>query len=654
MNFYFDDYNKVVCDEDFEGIAEIYGADLSENKKIAFFFSSAELDFQVKLRKHYFIKVNNIEYPIYYRFIVQSEQFDNEYYYDGPLGAVYSEKYTDFYLWAPTAYSAKVAIIKNIKENSEEEKYDMHYHKGIYHVRVEGDLEKCGYVFYVEHDKVYRCLDPYAISSNANAKFNYVINTKKLHTPISNYSFTNKKDAIIYETHIRDFTCDKIINNKYPGKYKGFCQHNLTNDYNEKVGIDHLIEMGITHVQLLPIYDYGSIDELDHNHKYNWGYDPVQYNVMDGLYSINPDDPYLRINEVVDMVNDLHKYNIGVNMDVVYNHVFDASTFSLNNIVPYYFFRYEGDKYSNASFCGNEIRSNARMMRKFIIDSLCHLLRTFDFDGFRFDLMGILDVKTMNQIQLCLSQIKPTIMIYGEGWTMPTAINSSLCMIQKNHAINKNIGFFDDYFRDEVKKICGGIKNKNTKSVLKHILYADLYSKPSQTIQYVSCHDDYAIYDFFHYVYHIENPVNQIKLAFIFVLLSQGIAFIHAGSEFKRTKFGIKNTFNASEEINLIKWNNKHKNIDLYNYVCELIKIRKLLSDFRFDDIEIDRAHVKVEIDDYICVSYENKYQLLINFNDYQIYTNEQKFIVSNDGKRVNEKGNVIIMPYSYIFVKGE
>ncbi len=643
-NFYFDDYTSISSDG-YEGEAVLIDGD--EEHSLLFFHDTCRLPFDIALRKHYYVRVGGEIYPVQYRFIVHTSRFDEENAYEGKLGCHYNEAYTEFYVWAPTAYGMSVCMVEG-------QRHAMHYTgQGVYYVRVEGNLEGQGYLLEVEHTQKVTCLDPYATSSAINSSYNYVINPNKVDSIIEKKT-TSKKDAIVYEINVRDFTSDTSAPFTFPGKFKSFTQRGVVDADGNKVGYDYLLDLGVTHVQLLPIYDYGSIDESDASRAYNWGYDPVQYNVIEGKYSCDPMDPYTRINEVVELVNTCKKDGLGVIMDVVYNHVYDKDQFSMEKLVPHYFFRYTHGKVSNASYCGNEVASERFMVRRFMKDSLLYLTRTFGFAGYRFDLMGIHDIQTMQEIHDALVQVNEEIIVYGEGWSMPTAIVHTLCAIQMNHDKTPNIGYFNDDFRNKCKQLIAGHMHSNIETEVRRLLCASDYSSPLQSVQYVSCHDDYTLYDQLFYGFESDFIEEKVRLAYVFILLSQGFTFMHAGCEAMRTKLGVKNSFNSSEVINQMRYRELYAHKNTIAFVKELIRVRKLLSDYYFESKEEVERYVSVKEQDGI-ISYTIKdICIYINFYQRELCISSSGCLLSIDGSKKEETVDGSIAFTTYAIVRKE
>ena len=430
-------------------------------------------------------------------------------------------------------------------------------------------------------------------------------------------------DMVIYEMHHRDFSVapNSGIYNK--GKFLALTEHNTTNSNGQLTGIDHLKELGITHVHLLPSYDFGSIDEtrLEDN-KYNWGYDPKNYNVPEGSYSTNPYNPVSRILEFKKMVQALHQSGIRVILDVVYNHTMsmDDSNFSLT--APGYFYRFNPDgSYSNASGCMNETASEKDMMRRYMIESVLYWVKEYHIDGFRFDLMGIHDIETMNQIRKELDKVDPSLFMYGEGWTAGSSpLSEDLRAVKKNGLQMPRIALFSDDLRDAVKgswsdhKAAGFVGGQSgLEESLKfgiagatfhpQINYSKVnYSKapyannPDEVINYVSCHDDMCLNDKLKAASPnatVPDIQRQNKLAQTIVFTSQGVPFMLSGEELFRNKKGISNTYQSPDSINQLDWENKSVQADLYTYYSELIRLRKDHPAFRMDKAAEMQQHLK-------------------------------------------------------------
>ncbi|MBU3752497.1 MAG: type I pullulanase, partial [Candidatus Nanopelagicaceae bacterium] len=449
-------------------------------------------------------------------------------------------------------------------------------------------------------------VDPYARAAVENGKRSVVVNLDTTNPKGWNEEkpdFSgNPTDAVIYELHVRDLSMDKSA--PFPksarGKYAGLTYPNLKSSSGQPVGVAAIKDLGVTHLQLLPIYDFASVDEL--NPTFNWGYDPLNYNVPEGSYSSDPKNPKARITELKGAIQSLHKQGIRVIMDVVYNHVFDASTFSQSKIVPGYWFRTDSDgKLTSASGCGNDSASERAMVRKFIVDSVKYWANEYNISGFRFDLMGLHDIQTMQEVRKELSKIDPTIIIIGEGWNMGTH-PSEIRSTQANIDELAGIAVFNDQIRDGIKgsvftasdkgfatgtfgkknNVMAGIVGNTDYSST--ILPAFTTLSPAQSVNYVEAHDNNTLEDKLRLSLSTKDPTliaSYHRLASSIPLLAQGIPFIHAGQEFQRSKGGDSNSYKSGDEINSLKWNLISKNAVTRNYFKGMLEIRAQHPAFR-------------------------------------------------------------------------
>ena len=550
------------------------------------------------------------------------------FYSGSDLGAVYTKQNTRFRLWAPTAESVRICFYATGDGGDAVEIKDMNQDiEGTWVYAKSGDLHKLYYTYLVTIDGVTReTNDPYGKATGVNGIRSMVVNLEKTnpegfdkdHGPV----VEKETDIVVCEISIADTTADESCGAKYPGKYLGLTEKGTKNASGVATGLDHILDLGVTHVQIMPSYDFGSIDEsrLDEP-QYNWGYDPINYNVPEGSFATDPFHGEVRIKEYKQMVQSFHKHGIGVIMDVVYNHTYDVDGNCFQKCVPdYYYRKCEDGTYSNASACGNEIASDLSMVRKFIIDSLKYWVTEYHIDGFRFDLMGVLDIETMNQAAEELKKINPSIIIYGEGWTggsstIPDEERALKCNVSALHGI----GAFSDNIRDAIKghvfneKETGFVSGKqglendiryNVVGATQHpqVDY-DAYSynkgpwakNPVDVVNYVSCHDNLTLWD----KLTISCPnakesellaMNRLSAAIVFT--AQGIPFFLSGEEFARTK-PIEGTNQVSENsYNLPLYTNsmKYDRLDKYKELCEyykgLIAFRKAHEGLRFGTTE--------------------------------------------------------------------
>lgn len=573
-----------------------------------------------------------------YSAIVKTEKFDEMFYYDqDDLGYSLNDNSTDFALWAPTAYRVKLEIMKNDKICTYEM---MRGEKGVFRYSVLENLENATYVYQVRVDgKWQETIDPYGVSSIENSKCSAVVDLSKI--KVEEYPLPKMEsscDAIIYETSVRDFTMQSNIGVSHPGTFIGFVEENeQTKEMN--TGFTYLKSLGITHVQLLPVMDFGSVDEMYPLMHYNWGYDPVQYRVLEGSYSTEPDNPYSRIFEFTKLIEDCHKAGIRVNLDVVFNHVYDKENCFFEKTVPNYYFQMndQGD-FSNGTFCGNDVDSKRKMCSKYIVDTCKFLVRTYHIDGLRFDLMGILDVDTMNQIERECRLIRPNFMVYGEGWDMPSFLDFRERASIRNNGKMPYIGHFSDRFRDvvkgrtatnevNVKGYCTGalylidiMKNCLVGSCINEGM-EKLFENPINVINYVECHDNMTSWDKLKECCKEDSKEVRIakhKMMIAAVLLAQGIPFLHSGQEFARSKHSLPNTYEESDEINKLDYLRRNQYKDIVDCTKELIQIRKKHACLRYPSSQEVQDHVRFDtIQNKVLVYkiFDEKEELIVFFN---------------------------------------
>lgn len=561
------------------------------------------------------------------------EEFDELYYYDhDDLGNQYTPEKTTFKVWAPLSTGV---ILKIMKHDGTTQLFPMKREiKGVYQVCVEGDLELQQYVYLIRHVNSYEVTtDPYAYASSSNGRASIIVDLHKVpchHIPLP--PLKTMTDMIIYETSVRDFSMSSTSGMKNKGKFLAFSEYHTSTDSGNPTGIDYLSCLGITHLQLMPIADFATVDEKNIFELYNWGYDPLAYNVTEGSYVTDPDDGYKRISEAQKMIEALHSRGIRVVMDVVYNHMHDVNINALERTVPHYFFRRHADgSLSNGSWCGNDLNTTALMCRKYILDMCKRWQVLYGVDGFRFDLMGIIDQETMKLVDAQAKTIDPSFVVYGEGWNMATALPENLrTTIQNNHQ-TPHIGFFNDFFRDtlrgtnqiETKGYFSGDTYK-TNDAMRAICNLDMFAKISQSINYVECHDNATCYDKLQISNHDESEnmrKRRARLMMAAVILSQGVPFLHSGQEFFRSKGGLSNTYNAGDQVNALDWNRKDMEIDTTQFVQFLIHLRKNNPCFRYNNYDMIRKNVKTENIQHRMIKY-SLHQNEGDYKDFVIYFN--------------------------------
>jgi len=523
------------------------------------------------------------------------------------LGAIYESHQTTFNVWAPTRKSMTIAIYESAKSPFRELFPMYKTEDGVFSLTIEGDLHGTHYTYVVDQSE--EVTDPYCHSSSSNSLRSAVVDLERTN-PDNWHTHSRPKgamgcDAILYEVHVNDFSSHKESGMLNKGKYLAFTETGTAINH-ISTGIDHLVDLGVTHVHLMPVYDYITVDEeLDDDKNYNWGYDPEHYNSPEGSYSTNPNDPVSRIKELKAAIMALHEKGLKVVLDVVYNHTYRTESSNFNTLVPQYYHRVTEDGiFSNGSGCGNEFASENPMARKFIIDSLLYWASEYKVDGFRFDLMALIDIETIDLARQELVKIDPEIIIYGEPWMGGLSTLPESKRIYKGVQCNKGFSLFNDEFRDAIKGDNDGWGtgyvqgNRDTKHKM-HIgivgsipfdsSYIGFASHPCESINYFNSHDNLIIYDKLKASkQHASKDelMRMNKLCFSILMTSQGIPFFHAGNEFLRDKKGVHNSYNAPMSVNAINWKNKIEHINFYHYVKDLIRLRKDYPCFRLKSAE--------------------------------------------------------------------
>lgn len=578
-----------------------------------------------------------------------SKEFNDGYYYDGKdLGAVYSKESTTFKVWSPVADKAVLCLYECgdgdcLKEKIEMEKGE----KGTFQVEVKGDLDGVYYTYEfefghlkeqenLENDKtrfvytdkesvvVTETQDVYSKAVGVNGRRSMVVNLERTNPEgwdnDKKPEFCNMTDAVIYEMHVRDFSIDESSGIKNKGKFLGVVEEGTKCLTGGPTGIDYMKELGITHVHLLPSYDYQSVDESKpENNEFNWGYDPQNYNVPEGSYSTNPYDGAVRIKEFKEMVMGLHKAGIRVIMDVVYNHTFSAYDSCFTLTVPNYYYRVRDNVNTNGSGCGNETASENIMFRKFLIESVLYWAKEYHVDGFRFDLMAVHDIDTMNMLSKAVKDYDSSIILYGEGWTGgPSKLPYEQASFKENALKVKDIAMFSDDIRDAVKGsvmdasdagyfngglvskkgdkleslinsmkfgICASVKHPQVKErgqvnwERTPVFWA---ASPKECITYVSVHDNWTLWDKIAITCKDKSEEERIqinKAVAAVILTSQGIPLFQAGEEMLRSKpidGGFEeNSYNSPDIVNSIKWDRTEQYEEVVSYYKGLITFRK-------------------------------------------------------------------------------
>ncbi len=576
---------------------------------------------------------------------------DKNYAYAGELGAIYSQAQTTFRVWSPLAEKAAVKLYQNAGSRIPYCVCKMQRSGNSWEATIPGDLHGVFYTYeFTSSGKSRETIDIYARSAGANGVRGMVVDLSRTDPdgwendrPVKLESYT---DAVIYELHVRDFSSDESGNFKLRGKFGAFCEKGVTNGFSDAIGLDHIASLGITHIHLLPVFDYQTVDETDPEAGFNWGYDPLNYNIPEGSYTTDPDNGTQRVKQFKELIHAAHKKGIGVIMDVVYNHTYSTENSPFTKTFPGYYYRHNADgSLSDGSACGNEFASERVMASRFIVDSLCYLAEEYKLDGFRFDLMGLLDIQTLNKAAEKLRRINPSVILYGEGWTGGASpLDEGLRAMKKNAVELPQFAMFSDDFRDGVKgsvfedEGCGYVNGnaEELSELMKSVISAGVFRSdverpesecwtdtPQQAVNYVEAHDNLTLFD----KLRVSMPsaseeacIAADKLAAALVFLSQGIPFMQAGQELLRSKPApdggfVHDSYNSPDSVNGIKWNDVTIRRSVMEYYRGLIAIRKRFPEFRLRTSEEIRTLVKYEDigSGALAVHYGEKFLLLIN-----------------------------------------
>lgn len=557
--------------------------------------------------KSYSITYDGSQYKVSIPSIYSTEDFEKEYTYTGDdLGAVWTKDATTFRVWAPTAESVTLNLFASGKSYQDDKTEEIEMApdvNGTWVATKSGDLNGVYYTYTAVIDgNAAEACDPYARTTGVNGVRAMVIDLDSTdpegwEDDADPHAGESINDAIIYELHVRDLSVDANSGIENAGKFLGLTETGTKTPGGVPTGLDHMKDLGITHLHLLPIYDFGSVDETHTTAAFNWGYDPVNYNVPEGSYSTDPYNGEVRVKELKQTVKALHENGISVVMDVVYNHVQDAGKFCFNRLVPGYFSRINADgSYSKGSGCGNDTASERSMVRKFIVDSVCYWADEYHIDGFRFDLVGLLDTQTVNEIVAEVHKDHPNVIFYGEGWTMSTDMTKEgyTMATQLNSQETPGFAYFNDTIRDGLK---GSVfddtdpgfasgKTGMEEILSRCFLGADTWcASPSQTVNYASCHDNLTLFD------HLqtarpeagrEDLIRMNNLAAAFYMMAEGVPFLQAGEEMLRTKVNSdgsfnSNSYNSNDQVNCLKWGDLDDEAyrQVFEYYKGLIAFRK-------------------------------------------------------------------------------
>ena len=542
----------------------------------------------------------------------------------------YTPERTTFEVWGPTAESAVVRLYDG--DSLAQEIAMTRGDSGLWRATAEGDQRGRLYTFQLTVDgkTLKETAGIFAKAVGVNGDRGAIIDLRN--TDPEGWSEdrapeVKPSERVIYEMHYRDMTAHASAGSKYPGKYLGMAERGTRSAEGLATGLDHIVELGVTHVHLLPTADFGSIDESKPSDQYNWGYEPKNYSTPEGTYSTNAADPEARIRELKCLVKAMHDAGLCVVLDVVYNHTTSTENCGFELTVPGYFYRMREDgTFADGSGCGNETASDKPMMQKYIVESLEYWVKEYHIDGFRFDLMAIHDIETMNLIRKRLEALNPNILLYGEGWAASAPLYDESKLAFKRYTYQMpGVATFSDDIRDALRgKLdlsAGGFVHgvEGNKEALKfgivagvehpEVDHAEAWTiDPSQHVSYVSCHDDHNLRDRFEHISpeaSEQELLKMVRLAQFGVFTSQGIPFIFCGEELFRSKLGEKNTYNMPDKYNAIDWSLKSRYNDLVEYYKGLIALRKAHPAFALESGDQVRKHLKfIECDNAAAVGF--------------------------------------------------
>ncbi|MBW9171163.1 type I pullulanase [Clostridium estertheticum] len=606
---------------------------ITSSKVIGGFTTVANIELSENVNLNQTLTISKTAFPekeIAFGNVMQSASFEKMFSYEGnDLGNTYSTSKTSFKVWAPTATEVKLVTYKHWNDKTGTEIKMKKSEKGTWSFDLNGNQSGIFYTYKVNIKGVWNeAVDPYARSVSANGDKGAVVDLKKtdptIWKPNEKPDFSNLTDAIIYELHVRDFSIDTNSGIKNKGKFLAFTEMGTKGIDGNSTGIDYIKALGVTHVELMPIFDYSTINETSNKAQFNWGYNPKNYNAPEGSYSTNPYNPTTRVKELKQAVQALHDNGLRVNVDVAYDHMYSGINSNFNKIVPGYYFRTN----SNESGYGNTIASENVMARKFIVDSVIYWAKEYNLDGFKFDQMGLIDLKTMNEVRKKLSSINPSILVLGDGSDKGTTLSPDVKANKQNASKLTEITQFNDEIRyglsgsvflPKAKGFINGALQKETaikKGIVGGIDYSNIIEtygniEPVQITNYTESHANNTLWD----KLLLTNPkdsdeirTKMHKMADSMILTSQGIPFFQAGQEFLRTKAGVKNSYKATDNVNKIDWTRESKNIETVDYFKGLIELRKAHPAFRMTSADMIKKNLKFLVVPENVVAYEMNY----------------------------------------------
>ena len=589
------------------------------------------------------IRFDGRRFPLQMGKYILSIEFDLKYSTDKQMGATYSKDHTIFRVFAPTVVQCRLIL--------DGQAYNMDKIGGYFEKIIKQDCHGKYYHYEASHNHVtHNVIDPYVKAVSANGQEAMIVDFDRINPGFTDHDVPDipNDSAIIYETHVRDITShpNSGVKEEWRGRYLGMTEPTTTR-HRLSSGLDYLKEIGVTHIQLMPVNDFITVDELNRDKSYNWGYDPHFFMVPEGSYATDPNDPVNRIIELQTLIRTLHENGMKIILDVVLNHVYRVEDSNFEKLVPGYYFRHNQDlSLSNGTGVGNDFASEKMMGRRFIADTIHFWLEQYRIDGYRFDLMGALDIETMQGIESIVQEQDREIFLLGEGWDLPTALDYSKKTLPEHSYRVPSVHFFNDHYRDSIKGSNFELSEKGYVNgdgrgidAIRELFTG--FHKPftaQMSINYVEVHDNHTLYDRLRYSsgkrqYILES---QHQIATALVLLSFGTPFLHAGQEFFRTKYGHGNTYNLSDMLNRMDWNRRAKYQDNIEFFKSLVQFRKREEVFRLKDQgSIDSA-----------LSFMNFSNLPNGFGVKVSYRNSEFMIVINPTEKSLELGFDTQDPY--------
>ncbi|TDM17949.1 type I pullulanase [Macrococcoides canis] len=599
MQAYIDDFNLITVQSEvqLDGPFQIdndgiFPLELLEQFKLEnSYYYKFKMSHPIRLSQAYHILYDGQELPLFIGDITRTSSFESVFSApDESLGATIEDNKTTFSVWSPVAQSISVVTNHNTYEMTRKD-------NGTYTVVIDSNLHGISYQYEVFlNNKSTRVNDPYAKGLTVNSTKSVVIDMNQVQDFPSQFPEIERNDVVIYEVHTRDISMHPNSGIQHKGKLLGLIEDGTQTHTGHSTGFDYIKSLGVSHIELLPVNDFARVDDIDFMSNYNWGYDPDFYQTIDGSYSTDALHPARRIEELKRVVQKYHGSGMGVILDVVFNHVYKMETSPFEQLVPGYYFRYHEDgTLSNGTGVGNDIKTERVMMRKYILDTIEYYIDTFKIDGFRFDLMGVIDIKTMQHIETLIKDKNKYGFILGEGWNLHSAMPDAIKTIHENIDQVAEVHFFNDFFRDTLKgnnfdlKDRGYFNGKGKYYERMFSLFTGQTGIPAvQSINYSEVHDNHTLFDRINYTTTVDLQAQHKihQMITVFTILSLGTPFIHAGQEFYRTKYGHGNTYNLSDFINRIDWNRRIKYDKELDVIKQAIKIKRSYEIFKTQTIE--------------------------------------------------------------------